>query len=563
MDASMFIFSFLGSANLALACALAYYVLKNSRVLEGANAEYSIMTATLLYAIMGAFFPFQSFVLGSLPVTRYFLYTVFIFATVFLASGSIYSGLVVRRATGKISWLEIMRRFPYGIYRVVGIGILALLVFPVWTISLMVETSPGIFFVLASSFVLLAFATFLLGERRLYLNTKPSAVAAGAVDDELLREDIRAFRACSDLTNRFSAAVALVTGIEFLREILSQVTEKHKILNGIELSDNGFLKSKNVAERLVLMDEKKSIPKIYAAFSDLNSRLINFYGAATSSKVASKTFENIYLTVKEAHESLATFPEVVKGLPSGVLEDEKIAFARREELEQKVRERTATLEKTITELERMDVRLRESEARLRGVVGLLPETVFEADKNGKIAFINLAGYDAFGYSPQDVDEGLDLLQLLAPEDRDRVKERIAQVLDEQKLVSDECTALRKDGETYPVLIRISPIVYADKPVGMRGVFLNIADRKQVEAVQHKSVINILETLQRARKVEKVAPADERIRKIQMSAIGTIKKQLRDARPSPIVEAYKDLLARPIEETRIRKRRKRPRKKSGK
>lgn len=105
-------------------------------------------------------------------------------------------------------------------------------------------------------------------------------------------------------------------------------------------------------------------------------------------------------------------------------------------------------------------------------------------------------------------------------------------------------------------MRVSPIIYADRPVGLRGIFVNISDRKQIEQVKREGLIQTIKKLQMARKTVLPEPTLDKLRRTQIEAIDTIKKHLEVGRPSPVVEAYKELLAKPLEGTKARKKQRR-------
>jgi len=76
--------------------------------------------------------------------------------------------------------------------------------------------------------------------------------------------------------------------------------------------------------------------------------------------------------------------------------------------------------------------------------------------------------------------------MLIPEDQDRAKENIKRRLRGEKFGMNEYTALRKDGSTFPVLVYAAPIVREGKPIGLRGIIVDITERKHLEqAIQEK------------------------------------------------------------------------------
>ncbi len=553
VDINTLIFGGLGAVNIALAGALTYYSIQSSHTMRGAYAQYMITIGNVLFVLVSIHLLIQYFFYENILTFRPAPFTIFSAGIVLVFSGMVYSGIVVRAAAGKIPWLELLRKLRYGIWRLAGIAVVSFIVLPIWFLSSQYAIQTTIFTLIAQLSFMACFGFFILSERKLYHSTLPTVIAAGEAEEEVLRDDIRLFRAYADLTNRFAVAVSLVTGVEFIREALKQSSETHGVLRGCEIGDTGFMKSDCGVENVIKIGEKKSLPKICAAFADLNTRLIKLYGAVTSPRVAKNTFENIYKTVKEGYGTLTNFPEIAKGVPSGILEEEKLAYARKEELANLVREKTAELEKTVSDLESARYGMKISEKRFKGVVSLLPETVFETDNNFSITFMNIAGFEKFGYTPRDLEGGLNLLQLVSAEDREKARKLVEFVLREKVADGGDYSARDKSGKTFPAMMRASPIVYADKPVGLRGVFIDITDQKRIEEVEHEGVIDVLTKIQRARRVEKAEPESERIRKIQAESIDVIKRHLAARKPSPIVEEYKAFLTRPAKKKRARKK----------
>jgi len=124
--------------------------------------------------------------------------------------------------------------------------------------------------------------------------------------------------------------------------------------------------------------------------------------------------------------------------------------------------------------------LRESEQKFRDLANLLPQTVFEIDLNGNFIFANNFGLNQTGYVQEDIDGGLNVLALFSPEDKARVMRDIERTLTGQEFGNHEYTLLRKDGSQLPVMAYTSPVIQDGKIMGMRGIILDISERKRVE-----------------------------------------------------------------------------------
>jgi len=163
------------------------------------------------------------------------------------------------------------------------------------------------------------------------------------------------------------------------------------------------------------------------------------------------------------------------------------------------------------ERKRAEEALRESEKRYRDLADLLPQTVFELDERANVIFVNRNAFDMFRYSQQDFDKGLSAIQMFIPEDRDRAKENIKRRLRGEKFGANEYTALRKDGSTFPILVYSASIVREGKPIGLRGIIIDITERKQIEDELRRSrerLRNLSTHLERAREAERTAVARE-------------------------------------------------------
>jgi PAS domain S-box-containing protein len=140
----------------------------------------------------------------------------------------------------------------------------------------------------------------------------------------------------------------------------------------------------------------------------------------------------------------------------------------------------------ITESKIAEEALKASEERFRELSNLLPQTVFETDLNGKLTYVNQMAFKSFGYSPLDFENGLNAFNMLIPEDRIIAKERMLNILSENKPSINEYTVLRKDGSTFPTVLYSNAIVRNNKVVGLRGLIFDITDRKLAENVIKES-----------------------------------------------------------------------------
>jgi PAS domain S-box-containing protein len=147
-----------------------------------------------------------------------------------------------------------------------------------------------------------------------------------------------------------------------------------------------------------------------------------------------------------------------------------------EELEQKVWE----LKEEALYRKKAEQALQESEEKYKDLANSLPQIIFEVDKDGNLTFANHNAFELFGYRQDDFDTRLNALEMLIPQDRESAFENMHKVLRGAVLRGVEYTALRKDGSTFPVIIHSNPIIRENKPVGLRGIMIDLSEQKHSE-----------------------------------------------------------------------------------
>ena len=146
---------------------------------------------------------------------------------------------------------------------------------------------------------------------------------------------------------------------------------------------------------------------------------------------------------------------------------------------------TELYQKNITGHLKMEESLRESEEKFREMADMLPQIVFETDLLGNLTYVNKQAYKIFGYTEEDLMIGVNTLTFYPPEDQTRAIENIQnKAFDKKEKKSNEYAMIRKDGSTFQALVYSNPILKENKPVGLRGIIIDITERKQVEDAQN-------------------------------------------------------------------------------
>ena len=140
----------------------------------------------------------------------------------------------------------------------------------------------------------------------------------------------------------------------------------------------------------------------------------------------------------------------------------------------------------IVEQEKSREILRESEERYRELANSLPNIIFETNMNGQVVFTNKMGYETSGYSQGDLEKELNIMQFISSEDKERALKNIQLLLAGRESFPIEYTFVRKDGTTFPALITTALIICQNKVTGLRGLVLDITERKKAEEIVRKS-----------------------------------------------------------------------------
>jgi PAS domain S-box-containing protein/excisionase family DNA binding protein len=127
------------------------------------------------------------------------------------------------------------------------------------------------------------------------------------------------------------------------------------------------------------------------------------------------------------------------------------------------------------------------EAKFREMLDQLPEIIFEADIQGNFVYANRIALDSFGYSPEDMERGVNILQLVAPEDRDKAKNSIMRLLSGEDLGANEYIVRRKDGSEFPAMVHSSLLTDDEgHAVGFRGMVIRLGTSDQLEEMLWES-----------------------------------------------------------------------------
>jgi len=123
---------------------------------------------------------------------------------------------------------------------------------------------------------------------------------------------------------------------------------------------------------------------------------------------------------------------------------------------------------------------------------LLPESVFEIDAAGHFTFVNRISLERFGYTEDEVYHGLNILDVIVPEDHARALANARTATQGDASGLNEYMVRRKDGTVFPALVSTTCIYRDGRLAGRRGFLIDISEKKVIE-----------EQLMRAQKMEAI------------------------------------------------------------
>ncbi|MBI4188730.1 MAG: PAS domain S-box protein [Chloroflexi bacterium] len=147
-----------------------------------------------------------------------------------------------------------------------------------------------------------------------------------------------------------------------------------------------------------------------------------------------------------------------------------------------------------TRRKQLEDKLLGSERNYRELADLFPEIIFEADIKGIVTYANQKTLDLFGISPAALSQGVNIFDYIAPRDRSIARQRFAKVLQEGDIGADEYVLLKKNGTTFPALVHSTSITREGKTIGIRGIAVDITERKRAEQKLRESEKRLRATL---------------------------------------------------------------------
>jgi PAS domain S-box-containing protein len=133
----------------------------------------------------------------------------------------------------------------------------------------------------------------------------------------------------------------------------------------------------------------------------------------------------------------------------------------------------------------LEAAYRDSEKKYRELVDFIPLGIFEYDLEAHITYSNPRGMEMMGYTKEDLErKKVNISELVIPADHEKMKKRVRQLMKGKRLDGAEYTAIRKNGNTFPILLYSYPIAENEKITGIRGVVFDLTKSRLIEKQLH-------------------------------------------------------------------------------
>jgi two-component system sensor histidine kinase/response regulator len=387
MNVREFFLSAAGIGSLSLVL-FTYYTLRLTRISR--EALYLKLFAISAFTFLLTVILFSIDVFFSVPPMRFAALFVWLIALSVLVAALVSRGITIQKAYRipflKTYFILIPERFLFsGVTTLLFIGLPFHVVGTFWS-------KGGTHWVgaLNGSIWALSFSSLAFGGWIFYRNLRRRAEVVEEIEAPFLREDIAAVRVCSALVNILVMTVKSAMGEGIIAGILNEYFEYNPILfEKCTCKKDESVDFGPVAQNLGRIARDDRAAMVVRIFCDLIARIISAYSKIASPSLAEEVLRHSYLSVRKRYGDLPIFYEILRNLPEGFLEQEKLALLSKEELEGRVRERTKELEHHSQQLKEAlrvseSLRLEMEEAKKQAEAANLAKSEFLASTSHEI-----------------------------------------------------------------------------------------------------------------------------------------------------------------------------------
>ncbi|MHA1447329.1 MAG: PAS domain S-box protein [Candidatus Heimdallarchaeaceae archaeon] len=141
----------------------------------------------------------------------------------------------------------------------------------------------------------------------------------------------------------------------------------------------------------------------------------------------------------------------------------------------------------ITQRKEIEEALQQSEEKYRKLVDTSPDSIVLADLEGNITLANQQAAFMHGVDKPEELIGCSMIEFTAPEDHERIMERMRKQMFSSLKGSFEYTMLKKNGESFPIELSAAIITdKSNKPIALMAIGRDLSQRKIAEEALKES-----------------------------------------------------------------------------
>ncbi|MBN1194750.1 MAG: PAS domain S-box protein [Methanomicrobiaceae archaeon] len=145
------------------------------------------------------------------------------------------------------------------------------------------------------------------------------------------------------------------------------------------------------------------------------------------------------------------------------------------------------IDSMLAEIEQSQKILRESEEKFHTLADSLPQIVVEADREGRITFINQASTDVFETLSEEERNIFNPVLYADETEREKVIAYARQVLNGETTRAAEFSMRGKENQLIPMIVHATPVVQEGNVVGLRAIASDISSVKSIQSELERSV----------------------------------------------------------------------------
>ena len=304
---------------------------------------------------------------------------------------AVISGGSVSNKYFRESKIQILLNTPGSLYNGVGLFLLTFCIIPLNIFEAYQGAVGGSY---PSKQILLGLwalclLSFVLGARTKARSFAPVKATEKHMDIIPFEDDILLTKAYGYFIN--SVLENITPNLKVIRDAVAEFLEHNAILfQECILGPENKVDFEPAVRNIERIQKENRIDYISLIFSALSTRIFSLHSAVASTARSEKLFTEGFQATQKTYNRSPLLANILRGLPKGVLEEERLVLLSKKELETRVRERTRELERIKDDQSQLLEELQVAEANLRRVITKNADSIIIVDENREVLFVNPA-----------------------------------------------------------------------------------------------------------------------------------------------------------------------------